>query len=119
MWMERSKVNITIKTQKESSWKRWFFFATVSAPYLYDAAGAKCYDVEVMLKHTGEDNYTVSYVPSDEWLSAPARVYPVVLDPTIQTADSTQVEDNHVADGSLKDTQYPYYLSYMYAGKKD
>ena len=43
----------------------------------------------------------------------------VSLDPTIQTADSTQVEDNHVADGSLKDTQYPYYLSYMYAGKKD
>ena len=81
MWMERSKVNITIKTQKESSWKRWFFFATVSAPYLYDAAGAKCYDVEVMLKQTGEDNY--------------------------------------VTDGSLKDTQYPYYLSYMYAGKKD
>ena len=62
MWMERSKVNITIKTQKESSWKRWFFFATVSAPYLYDATGAMCYDVE----------------------------------------------DNYVADGSLRDTQYPY-----------
>ena len=59
--------------------KRTRHLATVSAPYLYDAAGAKCYDVEVMLKHTGEDNYTVSYVPSDEWLSDPARVYPVVL----------------------------------------
>ena len=82
LWTNLASYDLGLGTGNESG--RSFDTPTLAecwrtAPYLYDAAGAKCYDVEVMLKHTGEDNYTVSYVPSDEWLSDPARVYPVVL----------------------------------------
>lgn len=93
--------------------------ARISAPYLYDAVGAECLDIQVMIQKTGDGEYELSYIPSDAWLADPSRVYPVVLDPTITTGSSQDVEDNHAGDGSDQNNHYPHDLGYMYAGNKD
>ncbi|MDD2959671.1 MAG: hypothetical protein PHR92_14340 [Lachnospiraceae bacterium] len=43
--------------------------ANISAPYLYDASGEKCYEVAVSLLENPDGSFTLSYVPSDAWLA--------------------------------------------------
>jgi hypothetical protein len=54
----------------------------IHAPDMSDAAGAHSGSIGVSLSG-GDGSYTLKYVPSDAWLSAPERVYPVVVDPTV------------------------------------
>lgn len=68
----------------------------VSTPYLVDAAFAVSYDVEVTLT---EQNgiCTITYTPDAEWMNAPEREYPIMLDPAVTTRDyNTSIMDTYV-----------------------
>ena len=52
------------------------------APYLIDAAGATCFDINVSLE--GENGkYVLTYELPQEWLADSERQWPVVLDPAV------------------------------------
>ena len=56
------------------------------APYMFDSSEASEYndDIELSLTRNGE-KYILTYKPSLVWLQDEARVYPVTIDPTINT----------------------------------
>ena len=56
------------------------------APYMFDSSDASEYndDIELSLTRNGE-KYILTYKPSLAWLQDEARVYPVTIDPTINT----------------------------------
>ena len=78
----------------------------MSAPYMYDAAGAVCHDIDVSLAKSGE-GYLISYTPDREWLDDSSRVYPVVIDPTIYTdRDTSNIDDTYVHPGDYAGQHY-------------
>ena len=60
----------------------------VSTPYLVDAAFAVSYDVAVTLTEQ-DGTCTITYTPDAEWMNAPEREYPIMLDPAVTTNDYT------------------------------
>ncbi len=72
---------------------------TVFAPYMYDSAGATSSDFTLSLVQKGNKCY-VATVPSSDWINAEERAYPVVIDPTVESAQSTSnVIDTYVHPG--------------------
>lgn len=70
------------------------------APFLYDASHAVSTDVAVSL--SGKNGtYTLTYTPSKEWLAADERVYPVVLDPIVETNVASGIEDSYAVSSGL------------------
>ncbi len=68
----------------------------VSIPYLADAALAVSYDVEVTLTEQ-DGTCTITYTPDAEWMNAPEREYPIMLDPAVTTRDyNTSIMDTYV-----------------------
>ena len=67
---------------------------TVSAPIMTDAAGAESNDVELSLR-----NNTITITADPQWLSAPERAYPVVIDPDVKRIDTALSIRTVVTDG--------------------
>lgn len=65
---------------------------TIASPYMWDANGEYSRDIRVSLDKT-KGGYTYTLVPSEYWLSAPGRAYPVTIDPTFQYGDIYTVTD--------------------------
>ena len=73
----------------------------MSEAMMYDAKGAESTDITVKLAVISETEdshqYKLTITPSAAWLKEEARVYPVVLDPTITTLQtSSMISDTHV-----------------------
>ena len=66
-----------------------FHFQT---PYMIDAGGAKSSAVELQLddykSYNGYNSYKLRVTADEQWLAAPERVYPVLIDPTIVHEDN-------------------------------
>ncbi len=78
----------------------------MSAPYMYDTAGAVCHEIDVSLARV-EDEYLISYTPDREWLEDESRVYPVVIDPTVSTStDTSNIDDTYVHPGDYAGQHY-------------
>ena len=56
----------------------------IASPYMFDAAGEYSSAVAVEVKKTG-NHYRYTLTPDRAWLEDSARVWPVTVDPTIQT----------------------------------
>ena len=70
------------------------------APFLYDASHAVSTDVAVSL--SGKNGtYTLTYTPSKDWLAADERVYPVILDPIVETNVASGIEDSYAVSSGL------------------
>ena len=54
------------------------------APYMYDANGEKSYDVSYSLTNLRDGSYSLTILADEEWINDTERVFPVVIDPTIQ-----------------------------------
>ncbi|NLY33083.1 MAG: hypothetical protein GX065_09835, partial [Firmicutes bacterium] len=73
----------------------------IPAPYMYDKANEESLDFTVSLEHQSGPNYILTYTADEAWLTDPARVYPVVIDPVVWTKQSSSdiydayVEDSH------------------------
>lgn len=58
---------------------------SILPPYMQDASGVTSEAVKVRLDDLGNGNYVLTYTPDATWLADAARVYPVVLNPTVDT----------------------------------
>jgi len=72
---------------------------SIDAPYMYDASNELSNDIVLTLEPAGK-GYTLKVQPNNEWLSNTDRVFPIVIDPTLQTTQETSnITDNHVSEG--------------------
>lgn len=91
----------------------------ISTPYLADAAFAISYDVDVTLT---EQNgvCTVTYTPDAEWMNAPEREYPIMLDPAVTTNDYTSaIMDTYVVENDASGYYTSQYLYFNPNGSTD
>ena len=92
--------------------------ATVSAPYLKDAAGGYNNNIEISLTELSGGSYRLTYEMEKDWLEN--AQYPVVLDPSVdfsaQTDSWSWLEDNHVSPNNPNHS-YTYTDWSMYSGK--
>lgn len=56
---------------------------SLPAPFMVDAAGKQSNEVDYGLHRNEENGWTLSLRPSEQWLDAPGRQYPVDIDPTV------------------------------------
>lgn len=69
----------------------------IEAPYMYDSNNEESIDIEMSLVSNG-DEYVMTLVANADWINDPERVFPVVIDPTIQLLNSN-VNDVFVING--------------------
>lgn len=69
----------------------------IEAPYMYDSNNEESIEIEMSLVSNG-DEYVMTLVANAEWINSPERVFPVVIDPTIQLLNSS-ISDVFVIDG--------------------
>ena len=73
---------------------------TVQTPYMYDAADDTSFDIDVEVTKT-EKGFRIAFIPSAEWLNAEERIYPIVIDPTVNSARSLyNAHDVYIYEGS-------------------
>lgn len=73
---------------------------TIHSPYMYDSAGELSEDFTLQMLPSGTGCYTISMKPNADWLSDPSRVYPVVIDPTVNASNTTQnIIDTYIREG--------------------
>ncbi len=83
----------------------------VSIPYMVDAVYESTQSIEVSLLHKGSQ-CVISYTPDQEWLNDEARVYPVLLDPSVTTNEyngsiyDSYVEENTTTNHSSEQAMY-------------
>lgn len=58
----------------------------IPSPYMYDSNGEFSRDVHYTLSETAKGTYIITVTADEEWLSAEARAYPVVIDPSISSS---------------------------------
>ena len=61
----------------------------MQAPVMYDAVGEYSDAVEVKLTPS-ENGYRYELIPDGGWMSEPERVYPITIDPTVETEQDTK-----------------------------
>ena len=68
---------------------------TIPAPIAYDANGAYAAQesLHFILTQTGNHTYSLTVVADPDWINAPERAFPVVIDPAIY-ANRTTITDN-------------------------
>lgn len=80
---------------------------SVSAPYMKDAAGEQSEAIRLTLEEDKKKQVKVTFTPDPEWLAAPERQYPVVLDPVTTTSKkAADIEDTYVSSKNEEDNFY-------------
>ena len=69
------------------------------APFLVDAGGVRCDDIQVIISGNGS-LYTLSYLLPTTWLAAQDRAWPVVLDPIVKA----EMDENNILDCTVSPT---------------
>ena len=88
--------------------------AKIEAPYMFDSNGEYSDAVTMSIKENGE-NYILTVTADENWLNDKARVYPVVIDPTINlNINRKNVIDNYIDDSEASES-HPY-AYHIYAG---
>ena len=74
---------------------------SMPAPYMLDSAEEPGFSSDIQIEFTEIEagGYSLSYIPDEEWLKSPERVFPVIIDPTI----STQPSEHYAEDIFLFD----------------
>ena len=67
---------------------------TISAPYMYDSNGVVSEDVTLTVDKNKNGKLRVNISADREWLQNEERVYPVVIDPTIETETTKEAIDS-------------------------
>lgn len=67
----------------------------IEAPYMYDFNETESTDVKMSLAQEGEGLYVLTIQASEEWINAPERAFPVIIDPTVYLS----FDDVFVMDG--------------------
>ena len=83
----------------------------IEAPFMYDGKLEFTDQIELSLKKK-KDKYELTLIPDKEWLKAEERVYPVTIDPTIQTSLYVEsINDTFIYEGdSNSSTRYQAHI---------
>ncbi|MBQ6702129.1 MAG: RICIN domain-containing protein [Clostridia bacterium] len=77
---------------------------TIAAPFMYDSVEKHSFDVDVTVTRESKKSWRITYTPDKEWLTDEARVYPVVIDPTVSSSGtSNQSYDTYVSEEFYND----------------
>lgn len=97
--LEQGVIRITAKNTKEEVF-------VLAAPYMEDKEGVRSHSLALNLEKE-KGKYIITLTADRDWLKAPERVYPVIIDPTIYLKGRGQVWDTYVQEisGSV-DQQY-------------
>lgn len=77
---------------------------TIEAPFMYDSNLEFSDDINMNLIEE-DGKYILTIIPNKEWLESEERVYPVTIDPTINTSTYREdLKDTYIFQG---DTNYP------------
>lgn len=75
-----------------------------NVPYMYDANNEISYDIDLSIKEM-DDGFSISFRPNSDWLNSEERVYPIVIDPVIESARTTSnINDTYVYNGCSAST---------------
>lgn len=66
---------------------------TIPAGYMYDANKAISHAVTYTLTALGNNNYTLTVTADAAWINAADRVFPVIIDPTVNQFNYSTVDD--------------------------
>lgn len=76
----------------------------IRAPFMYDGKLQFTDKINLQLKKN-KDKYELTVTPDKEWLEAEERVFPVTIDPTIQTSLYVQsINDTYIYKGDTNNT---------------
>lgn len=65
--------------------------AFIPAPFMTDANGEVSEDVGFEVEDSAEDGFRFVVIADSDWMNAPERAFPVVIDPQIVTEDSSLI----------------------------
>jgi len=76
-------------------------------PYMYDKEGNYCHNVHYEITQKNK-KYTITIVADEEWLNSDDRVYPITIDPVIQTQQTSKaIKSTFIAsDTDYADTNF-------------
>lgn len=76
--------------------------AMISLPFMYDSAFEQneSFEIKVLLTKTGDDTYKYTMIPDRSFLEDKNTVYPVIIDPSVETLTSGSISDTFVASKS-------------------
>ncbi|MCF0111421.1 MAG: DNRLRE domain-containing protein, partial [Erysipelotrichaceae bacterium] len=89
----------------------------LSVPYMTDGNGVFSDEVKISVRQS-EEGSIVSVVPSSDWLSDEERVYPVIIDPTLESVQRASQSNNTSVYSSSPDSHAMYQYGAMYVGKE-
>ncbi|MDD2376320.1 MAG: RICIN domain-containing protein [Clostridia bacterium] len=83
----------------------------IDAPFMYDSKLEYSDAVDVLLTKNNKE-YTLEIKPNEEWLNNPERVFPVKIDPTVNTSLYYQdIKDTYIYDGDYNNpTRYQAHI---------
>lgn len=82
----------------------------IGIPYMVDADHNVCNDIQVTAVKNGT-SCVITYTPDTEWFESSARVFPILLDPSITTSDYvSNIEDTYVEENSTATHSSEQYL---------
>ncbi len=81
----------------------------IPSPVMIDAENAVSKDIAVNFVENENGGYTLCYTPSEEWLDAKDRKYPVKLDPVVEEVESYYEYRTMVSDAFYNENFYEVY----------
>ncbi|TYQ18382.1 UNVERIFIED_CONTAM: LOW QUALITY PROTEIN: RHS repeat-associated protein [Acetivibrio alkalicellulosi] len=96
--------NNTIKFMDEKDPSILVF--TIDTPFMYDAIGEISYDVKMDIEQVKKDEYLLTLRPDLEWLNSDERVYPIIIDPYINSSSSSVAVQDSTVYQSNPNTNY-------------
>lgn len=83
------------------------------APYMFDSGNEYSDEIAVELEES-DGYYVLTYTPDREWMEDTDRVWPVTVDPSVESDTATSV----IIDRTVKNTggTCPYNEAYLYVG---
>lgn len=104
--LEDGTIELYLNGSKESTYK-------ITTPFMVDAEGKYCSDIEVDVEKKGK-TLNVTLIPSKEFLEAEDTVYPVTIDPPIETSDDYEaIMDTFVRSSYPDDNSVSQYGSFV------
>ena len=86
---------------------------TIRAPYMYDADATISNALSLNMKEKGQ-KLIVEIIPDMDWLLSKDRVYPVTIDPYIETQQTTNaIESATLCSNTIEAGTYPYGSLYV------
>ncbi|SHJ09847.1 RHS repeat-associated core domain-containing protein [Clostridium amylolyticum] len=108
--------NLILKKEKDNSYSFYdkknpsIKIFALQKPFMYDSNNNYSENIEFKVKEF-KDGYNITIIPDEKWLNEDSRVYPITLDPPIETSVKRyEIKDTFVASFDTEDKHNNQYL---------